>query len=150
MSQEIVTDVSGPRLIAALEDHRATFWGFITHGPKAMVHDEPDLMYYSSGWTGDVELNQVARARFSVAEADRRIQQVVEVFRDRGVPLTWTVLPSSRPHDLGERLCAHGFELAWIGDGMSIDVASLDGLEPLPSGLRVEPVEDEDGLRDWV
>ena len=52
MSQEIMTEVSGPQLIAALEDHRAAFWGFITHGEKAIVHDQSDLMYYSSGWIG--------------------------------------------------------------------------------------------------
>lgn len=54
--------------------------------------------------------SSVRRARWSEANAERGIDEVLAFFRARGRRFVWLVGPSSRPLDLGERLRARGFK----------------------------------------
>jgi GNAT superfamily N-acetyltransferase len=94
------------------------------------------------------------RVWFSVLEPDRadaRIASTIETYRALDLPVMWMVSPSSRPHDLGDRLLAHGFRLCNVADGLIIPMESIltalsSGLEP---SVTVEVV-GEHNLGDWI
>jgi ribosomal protein S18 acetylase RimI-like enzyme len=69
-------------------------------------------------------------------------------FTERGMPWRWLVHESSRPADLGERLMAAGLEPVGDNPAMALDLAGFEQ-EPLPTGIAIERVTDEDGLRRW-
>lgn len=88
--------------------------------------------------------NCVVRAELSSEDADEVIAASVEVMRDKGVCGSWHVGPSMRPHDLGNRLVAHGFE-GGPEPGMAADLDLIPDTEPVP-GLAFEQVIDREGL----
>ena len=73
--------------------------------------DEPDHRWAVSG-IGMGAYNAVSRARLADQEADARIDAVLERFDRAGVPMSWWVLPTSRPADLAARLEARGLALS--------------------------------------
>jgi GNAT superfamily N-acetyltransferase len=82
------------------------------------------------------------------ATADDRIADVRDWFVERGVPWRWLVGPTSRPHDLGQRLIRAGFELVSKGAGMALDLTRFEPEAP-PAGVEIETVDDLGGLDDW-
>lgn len=78
------------------------------YDPRDRVSDlelveRPDLLMWTrpgaTKWSSSVRL-----ARWDPDEADRRIQEVLTFFRERGRPFVWHVGPSSVPADLAIRL----------------------------------------------
>jgi ribosomal protein S18 acetylase RimI-like enzyme len=78
--------------------------------------------------------------RFRVDDdaADSAIDEIVGVYRHRGVPLVWIVHPTSQPKDLGARLSARGLEEAEIAPGMVARIADVPSPDPLPDGVELE------------
>jgi GNAT superfamily N-acetyltransferase len=74
--------------------------------------------------------NGIGTARFSAADADRRVDEVIERFRVREQSFRWWVTPGSTPASLGEVLSAHGLRFAYKSAGMTVD---LTRIAPVPS-----------------
>ncbi len=88
--------------------------------------------------------NGVGGVRWSEAEADRRIAEMIEYHRERNIGFQWFVGPFDTPRDLCERLERHGMRLA----GDQVFMARI-GLEPsdIPANPMAE-VEVIDGTND--
>ena len=93
--------------------------------------------------------NTVIAASLSSGEADGEVLASREKMRELGVPGSWHVGPSMRPHGLGDRLVAHGFGYAGDDIGMAADLSALPEAAA-PDGFAVERVRDEAGLAAWV
>ena len=123
-------EISPAELVAAIEANMAEFWRCFGRLPGAVMHDEPDLLWFATG-VPDGSLNGVIHSQFADGEAASRIDETVEYFGRRRLPMQWWVGPSSRPADLGERLEARGLaSRPWSPPGMAVD---LEGL-PEPGG----------------
>jgi GNAT superfamily N-acetyltransferase len=113
------------------------------------VHEDPGLTWISTG-TAIRFYNGVIRTRLEAVEADRVIEAVTALFRDRTWLMAWWVMPNSRPADLAERLVAHGFA-PWDHDlGMAADLAAVPRTAPVPSGVTIERVLTDAALDDWI
>ena len=55
--------------------------------------------------------NGVFRSILDPLRADMQIEEIMQVFRRRRLPVLWQLGPSSQPPDLRQRLLAHGFKL---------------------------------------
>ena len=93
--------------------------------------------------------NSVTAARFTADVADARIDEVLGWFRERSMPVGWTVGPRDAPDDLPRRLTRRGLvEEDERAPGM---VASLDDpivdAPPVP-GAVLAPIADERDLAD--
>ena len=100
------------------------------------------------GGSGDAHpgSNGVGGVRWTEDEADRRIEELIDFHRQRGIGFQWYVGPSDTPRDLAARLERHGFMLA----GDQAFMARI-GLEPadIPENPRAT-VELIDGSSDEV
>ncbi len=92
----------------------------------------------------------VWRARLDAGEVDGAVEQMKAWFEQRGSPFfAWWTGSTTLPADLGERLEALGFEMNYVAEGMaaSLDDVNLD--VPIPDGLRMVRVADQQALWDW-
>ena len=82
--------------------------------------------------------NLVSNVRWSADEAGRRIEEMIEWHRTRGIGFQWRVGGWDTPADLGDRLEHHGFVFA--GDQALMARVGLEDLDDIPVNpdIRVE------------
>jgi GNAT superfamily N-acetyltransferase len=102
------------------------------------------LSGYSLG-TSHPRGNTISDARWTEAEADAQIAEVIEWHRARGLGFRWQVYPFDQPADLRERLEQHGLLLA--GDEALMVRAGLGDLDDIPVNPAIE-IEELDGSND--
>jgi GNAT superfamily N-acetyltransferase len=90
-------------------------------------------------------LNAVTAIRLTTDDA---IPDATAWFAERAMPWRWLVHPSSQPVDLGERLLAAGLTTYSDNPAMAMSLARFE-MVPLPHGVSIDRVVDEDGLRRW-
>jgi len=141
-------DVSAEGLARALEANVLDRIERLGRAPAAELRDDGDLLRYATGLPLPL-LNGALRARLAEDGAGRRVAEALAWFRERRLPMTWFVGPSSQPAGLGEHLAANGL-VRGGPPGMAVDLHALNDALPHPAGLEVVPVEDEQGLRQWI
>ncbi len=86
----------------------------------------------------------------TAATAEQAIGEQVSHFEALGCDLSWIVYQHDRPHDLKDRLLAHGFR---ADDPEAILVLDLEQVSPLllqPVGHYVRRIEAPEGLDDVI
>jgi len=142
------TDLSDRGLIEAIEADQVA--ARIT-GPeiKVEVHLDPDVSW-SVAPMADPFRSVVLGARFSPADADRRIGQILARFREAGTSFVWWLSPFDEPADLGVRLAAAGLILEGTAPAMAADLADVPLDEGPPDGLELVPVTDAATLDEFL
>jgi hypothetical protein len=148
--ETVLTDTSPQALSAAVEANMYAVTPLIFgSAPSAEMEDTPERLLFALGLPV-AQLNGVCRARFTRETADDRIQEAMDFFLKRRLPMLWWVGPSCRPADLGPRLEAAG--LRWVVDtpGMAADLSALPAEADFPAEAQICEVEDA-GLRNlWA
>jgi ribosomal protein S18 acetylase RimI-like enzyme len=127
------------RVFAELNQRVPGFDGFVA----------PDVTMASIGLP-IARVNSASAARFTPAAADRRIDDVVGWFAERGVPFVWRLGPTDEPADLQDRLLARGFTLDPDEmPGMAAPLVALPDVD-LPPEAVVEVVRDTIAFREWL
>jgi ribosomal protein S18 acetylase RimI-like enzyme len=79
----------------------------------------------------------------------RRVGEVNAFFNQRGMPWRWLVGASSRPSELDRTLEASGLVCVSDNPGMALELEPFAAQPVDKSGLTIERVADEAGLRAW-
>jgi GNAT superfamily N-acetyltransferase len=146
----ILTDTSPPALVAAIEAAfvQYTVACVTAGGGEAHVTEELTWVF---GRNRLAYFNGVFRTHLPDLAADAAIADRLRFFAQRDRRMSWWVTPSSRPHDLAQRLVQHGMAEAWSDTGMAIDLASLPAADPsLGAGITVAPVASAAELAEWI
>lgn len=144
----ILSDFSHPLLVDAIERNCIDFFMEYGRGPGCETHEDGDVTWFVSGLP-DPLFNGVMTARLAPDRIDGRIDELMAIFKARGLPLEWTVGSSTVPQDLGTHLRAKGLTNLLVVPGMAIDLATLAD-EPLPRGLTVRPAERREDVEACV
>jgi hypothetical protein len=88
--------------------------------------------------TPSLMANGVMRCEVDDGSIDERIRKTIDIYRAKNLPFHWTVSPSSKPHDLGQRLLGAGMTLGAIHDGIVCDPHKIKIAEP--PNVTVEPL----------
>lgn len=99
--------------------------------------------------------NAVHHARFKPQEVESQVDAVIEYFKQRKIPFSWWIDPTSRPDTLEDVLLSRGFAKdEWAMPAMAIDLRTLDEqlLEKAThrSTATIQPVQTETELKDWL
>ena len=146
---DIITTHNEEALRASLETNLIAFFSAVKL-PEAM-----GAMYHSPEFVQSVTnvpmalFNSVVGAKLADTDIDAAIETVIGRCREKNVPLLWWVGPETQPADLRQRLEAHGLQLSSDIPGMILDLAKLEGAEPLPDGVAIEEVNDLEAMPIW-
>jgi len=117
--------------------------------PGGEFHEEAEACWYLTGLPSSL-FNGVQLARFAEGDIDTKIERLLQPFRERHLPVSWSVGPSSRPAELGVRLAAHGLELVHIQTCMVADLHALNEPVETPPHLHISVVENQEMLRTYA
>lgn len=133
--------------IQAIEENQ---WAYFATVLGDDFHEEKDLAWYLTRIPSPI-FNGVLKARLQPDTLEKRIEETLEPFRSRHLPMFWWVGPASSPDDLGEHLESHGltFEDGEGAPGMAVDLALLENLER-PKEAKIERVDNRQVLAGWI
>ena len=77
-------------------------------------------------YTGYPSLSRVLRARFTPGQAEDRVAEIFDCFREWDAPVSWVVGPTTFPPQLGDLLKESGFDAGEVWMGMARDVPATD------------------------
>ena len=148
LTPEPRTDTSDTGLIEAIEaDQLAS--RILDPEIPVEAHLDPDVAWAVAPMA-DTFRNVVLAARFAPEDADRRIGEIADAYRQAGTGFVWWVGPADTPADLGERLARAGLTLEGTAPAMAAHLADVPLDEPPPAGLEIVPVTDRATLDEFL
>lgn len=139
---------TNPEVRRALEGNLWSLWSRFGRGDGCVLHERADALWFD---TPIPTLPYNAVIRFTVEEdVDRRIDELFDHYRERGVPFLWIIHPGARPSDLAARLLARGLEEAETCPGMFVNLADLPEPDVPPDGVEISEVRDELHARQFL
>lgn len=149
---EIIEDCSNPKLIIeAIEKSWFDILAFWGSAPSREVYEDQYLKRVTLFAPERAQFNCVHLAQFTPENVHMKIDETVEYFKSRKLPMQWSIGPSTRPIDLGEHLQAKGFtKVSGDTPGMAVELESMNEDFPEPSGFTIKPVKDVETLKDWM
>jgi GNAT superfamily N-acetyltransferase len=131
-------------VIDDIEDALVSHWSQFGKWPRGELHDEDGLLWFQTP-IRHLPYNGIIRTRLGAGPAaDETIAAVLERVRDRDADCFWFVHPSATPHDLADRLAAHGLQAAEHITCMSLERSGGRGRAPRgPADVVVREVIDE-------
>jgi hypothetical protein len=145
----VLKELSTASLTRAIEESLAAFPLILARLPGAEIYDTPDLLWISTGVPID-SFNGVFRSILDPQRADTQIEEIMQEFRRRQLPMLWQLGPSSQPLDLRQRLLAHGFTHEEDEPGMAVDLLAMNEEFSTPAGLDIRLVDNMSTLHTWV
>jgi GNAT superfamily N-acetyltransferase len=118
-------------------------WSNFGRGPGCSLHEEDGVLWFETPIPFH-PYNTILK--FQVEEnIDERIDELINHFSTRKVPILWLLHPSSQPLDLANRLCNRGLQEIEIAPGMARSLKDLPEAPPIPEGVEIrEAIEDQD------
>jgi len=145
-------DLATTSLIRALEANiNAQIPLMYVDMPRVETFAEPGLLGMMTDLP-DPMLNAVYQATFPPEQAEVRsgVERVLHRYRWRGcLPMTWFVIPSTQPGDLGRYLEMYQFVPIGRTPGMAADLWAMEERLP-PTGLVIEQVSNREQLKQWL
>jgi ribosomal protein S18 acetylase RimI-like enzyme len=145
---DFIRDLTKTSLISAIEENQFAFFSTFGQWPRAEFHDETEIKWSMT----DVPFpmfNSIMRAQLAPERIKATIQSIVSQAKTRNLPLLWWTGPATQPPDLGSHLEKNGFTRGEQMQGMAVGLAKLDENVPMPTGLTVRLVEDNETLKQW-
>lgn len=140
---------SDVELAQAAEDSFIECYGMArTSSPMGILRRDPDMILFQEGGQSKW-VNGVLYARFTSKNMAMKTEGVLSYFRQKNLPMTWFVGPSSTPPELCDHLRERGLTEGWTLPGMAIDLGIVRR-EQLPSGLSIYSIKDIDSLQSCV
>lgn len=136
------TDFSALSLTRAVEANFEDFFRNLSCLPSVEVSDTAEMLRFCTG-VPDWIVNGVMRSRLTGVDLDAQIEDALDYFRSRRLPMMWLVSPSTQPAELGHHLKAHGLTHLATIPGMAADLQTLPFSMLLPPAVTIEEVGDD-------
>ena len=136
-------------MIKAIEADVHGAWAGLGRSTVCELNETPDAAWMLSGMP-DQDYNKVFRSEFQPDDADARIEEILAYYESKSVPMSWWLMPSSGPADLGARLEARGLNRRSDLPGMALHINQVNGDFAPPTGFVIERVQDDDTLAAFV
>ena len=147
--RDILTALSEKTLAAVIEANTVDYWRTCcAHMPGAQFHEDDQMTWFITGVTSAPWYNQVMVTQLAAEEVEK-IDETLALFKERELPMLWSVTGSTRPMNLAELLQARGLTQAGTLTGMAVDLEALVDDLPAPQGFAVERVRDAAAFQRW-
>lgn len=140
---------STPAIIAAIEANFAEEMAAIgRHLPGAVLHEDEAVHWFYTGMPTSM-FNGVLHTHITSDAIDAKIDEVVTYFKERNVPLTWPVGPTTLPTNMASYLKTYGFTHTHDSTGMAVALEALPSELPTPPNFRITAVNDLETLKAY-
>jgi hypothetical protein len=127
--------------------------GNLVDAAVAMGRTEDGVVFRGSDvswvYTGFPTLNRIMRARFTDEQAEDRVAEIAECFRQWNAPVVWIMGPSTWPPHLPDYLQDSGFSHTETWMGVAADLGIMPVIPP-GKDLRIELVTEAEPLKIWA
>lgn len=144
----ILQDLSTSNLVTAIEENLFSLMPAFHKWPRAEVHDKAEIKWSITDIPFPM-FNSIMRAQLAPERMDETIQSIISRAKSQNVPLLWWTGPTTHPANLGSHLEEYGFVDEGQMPGMAVNLANLNEDLPMPSGLTVQRVTDDETLKQW-
>ena len=135
-------------VIAAIEDNLVGASTSLGRTEDGVVFRGADVTWV---YTGHRSLSRVLRARFTPEQAEDRVAEIFDCFREWDAPVSWVVGPTSWPPGLADLLRDSGFDAGQTWTGLARAVPADDpAADPLPAGFAIDRVTVGPDLAAWA
>ena len=128
--------LAGQAAIDGLERNLWNMWSVFGRGDGCSLVDTPELLRFETP-IPHVPYNSVMRFQVN-ARVDETIDEVLDAYDSRAVPLMWVVHPNAAPSSLGARLEARGLVEGEVCAGMVAPLSRVPAPEPFPQGVTLD------------
>jgi GNAT superfamily N-acetyltransferase len=146
---QILQDFSTPDLVSVLEENMFSYFTRYGESPQCELYKGSDLIRFSSK-VRYAYFNAIFRAQLQPEQIDISIQQNLDYFIAKQLPVFWWTGPTTEPTNLGTYLEAKGLQLINNTPVMAIDLLALPEKSALPEELTITQVKDTETLKHWV
>lgn len=109
----------------------------------------PGFTIVNTGLPDDI-FNYVLEADFSSSEANKKIKEITENFRNKKVSFSWWVSPYDKPEDLSSHLENNGYINTENLVAMFFDLDTCEDIFSKPTDLQIIKVTDQKSLLDFA
>jgi GNAT superfamily N-acetyltransferase len=145
----ILADFAPNTVIEAMAANLSQYNRFYAELPGGELHIEPDCTWIVSG-VPEKWFNVVLDNRFEEKGLRERVAALLNEFRRRGLPMSWTIFPGATPPNLPTVLLTQGLLPDSAEPGMALDLLNLAQNVRQPGGLTIERVAEQSALREWA
>jgi len=148
--EDILQDLSPPALAYAVKANLLEFFRYLRRAKNVEFYANQKLVRWHTPipypW-----FNGVLCAEPPSSDEGQSIQDTVAYFKSRNVAVfTWWLEPHLEASDWRRQLLAHGLGYDEDTPGMAADLNALNEDLATPADLRILPVQDLAGLREWI
>jgi GNAT superfamily N-acetyltransferase len=145
---QVIGNLSPEAVIEAIEGNLVDASTALGRTMDGVVFRGTDVTWV---YTGFPSLSRVLLARFPQEDAEDRVAEILSYFKQWDAGVSWVVGPTSWPPKLGEYLHNQGFGSSEMWTGMAMNLVDLPPHSPPNApGVRIETVDDDEGLRLWA
>jgi len=145
----VLAEDSGREVVKGIEGNFVEFFRYWGSSPFVEMKDTNDLRWIDSGVKFPL-FNHVFHTKLRCENPQKEILDTLSHFRERNLPVLWSVFPSSEPRNLRDRLETLGLNRLGDKPGMAMNVEDLkEDRRPLPK-LKIDIVESEEDLARFV
>jgi ribosomal protein S18 acetylase RimI-like enzyme len=146
--KNILKDLEANTLIEAMVANTVGFIGMFKDSPEIEASLESGAAWFRSDIPFPL-FNGVFRTNLSADISDSVISKILSKFKERDLPMIWSVTPLSRPRDLAQRLESQGLKYGGDIPSMAVDLNTLPDELHIPDGLAIQTVQNRDELASW-
>lgn len=147
--EEVLTSVSSPALISAMDVNLAAFWAAYGRAKGCAMQQTPDVLWFYTGVPHPL-FNGVDAASLDAADC-RPIVDALQAHIDaRGAPAMWWIGPRSTSDALDAVLVQQGLEPLGEVPGMAVDLVSLASDKAAIADFSVERVTNAKQQALWA
>jgi len=142
-------ELTNDEVVRACEHNYLNFWKCTAKSPNVEYSEENGITQFITGIPQDI-FNVVLKCNLDLDTIDSKIDEAVNYYRSRRIPLIWHAGLISEPKDIGKYLEAHGFPNDYNLTAMAADLDELDDEKDTPNDITIKIVTDDDTSKYWV
>jgi GNAT superfamily N-acetyltransferase len=146
---QILQDLYTPNLATILEKNMFSYLTKYGQSPLCELYEGSDLIRFSSKVRYPY-YNTIFGAQLESEQVDSTIQQHLNYFTAKQLPMFWWTGATTKPTNLGNYLEAKGLQLVNNTPVMAIDLQTLPEKFALPLELTITQVQDSETLKHYV
>ena len=144
----ILQNLASPAIEEAIEANLTEELVSLGRGlPQAELHKTPELVWFFTGQSGPNGVLWSCFARADKKYVNAKIDEMLDYFNARQVPVGWTIGPSTCPTDLATLLESRGFVYSDSTIGMALDLQALNENIYVNPDLLITEIEDFETLK---